>query len=47
MDGAESQVTERKELAEAKEQYDRWREAHVHSLKQIQDESQLKVLTGW
>merc|ERR1719197_2208955 len=36
-------ITERKELAEAKEQYDRWREAHVHSLKQIQDESQLKV----
>merc|ERR1719353_2658159 len=36
--------TNQQELAEAKEQYDRWREAHVHSLKQIQDESQLKQI---
>ena len=43
---AEYQVTERKELADAKEQYDRWREQHVHSLKQIQDEAQLKVRAG-
>merc|ERR1711904_576376 len=31
-------VTERKELNDAKEQYDRWREAHVHSLKQLLEE---------
>merc|ERR1719389_255995 len=36
-------VTERRELGEAKEQYDRWREAHVYSLKQVQDEAAVKV----
>jgi len=38
-------VSERRELAESKEQYERWREAHVYSLKQVQDESSLKVST--